>query len=684
MTEPSRAVFLSYASQDAEAARHIADALRAAGVEVWFDQSELRGGDVWDRLIRKQIHDCVLFVPIISSTTQGRLEGYFRREWKLAVDRTHDMAEAKPFLVPVVIDNTKDQEAEVPELFRAVQWTRLPEGETPQAFVDRVLRLLSPVQSQASAQARTSTPSTSRIVIPSKNPAHTSWRSKPAMLLIVAFAVIAVGYFLVDKLMLSKRVAEAGTASAPSVQSIAPALSTIPVKSIAVLPFVDMSEKKDQEYFADGMSEQILDLLAKIPTLKVIARTSSFQFKGKAEDVRVVAEKLGVATVLEGSVRKAGDRLRITAQLIRASDATHLWSEVYDRQVRDVFRTQDEIADAVVAALKVSLLGAPAPRPAPTSNSEAYNLYLQGLAFQRGYSGADSARAQQYFERALALDPKFAEAWAALASAYSDVFVFGAFDPSTPNTWGAIRERIATAANRAIALDPKSADAHVALANLSVIDFDYAGSEREVKTALELEPDDAAALNSSIFLSISRCRLDEAEQFARRLIARDPLSVDPYRGLATALWFKGHAAEAEGVYRQALAFQPNADSLHYRLSQVLLSEGRAQEALNEAAAENSTAWQLIGRIMALDALGRRAEANQLLQRLESNVNGWWYQVAQIYARRRNREQAFQWLEQARRFRDPGYMNYLKCDPWLRELRADPRYQKMLSELNPPP
>jgi hypothetical protein len=149
MTEPSKAVFLSYASQDGDAAPHIADALRSAGVEVWFDQSELQGSDVGDRQIRKHIHDCALFVPIISNTTQARLEGYFRREWKLAEDRTHDMAEGKPFLVPVVIDATKDQEAEVPESFRAVQWTRLPEGATPPAFAQRILRLLSPGQSLA-------------------------------------------------------------------------------------------------------------------------------------------------------------------------------------------------------------------------------------------------------------------------------------------------------------------------------------------------------------------------------------------------------------------------------------------------------------------------------------------------------------------------------------------------------
>ena len=188
-------------------------------------------------------------------------------------------------------------------------------------------------------------------------------------------------------------------ADSPTTATVATA-ATANDKSIAVLPFVDMSQARDQEYFADGMSEQILDLLAKIPGLKVIARTSSFQFKGKSEDVRTVAEKLGVATVLEGSVRKAGDRLRITAQLIRAADGSHLWSEVYDRQVSDVFRTQDEIADAVVSALKISLLGAPVARAAPTSNTEAYALYLQGLSYSQRYTQADSTRATQYFQGA--------------------------------------------------------------------------------------------------------------------------------------------------------------------------------------------------------------------------------------------------------------------------------------------
>src|SRR6202451_1898306 len=374
MTEPSKAVFLSYASQDAEAARHICDALRSAGVEVWFDQSELRGGDVWDRHIRKHIHDCALFVPIISSTTQARLEGYFRREWKLAVDRTHDMADAKPFLVPVVIDDTNDQEAEVPELFRAVQWTRLPEGKTPPAFVKRVAPLLSPGKPRASSNARSSCALKSAAAAPAKNSARGSWRYQPAVLLIAAVAILAGGYFAVDKFVLSKRAAEAGPASASAVQSIAPIQSMIPEKSIAVLPFVDMSEKKDQEYFSDGLSEELIDHLAHAADLKVISRTSSFKFKGKSEDIATIAQKLRVAHVLEGSVRKAGNTMRVTAQLIRADNGYHLWSRTYDRDIKDIFKVQDEIAAAVVAELKTQLLPAtPAAGERPVVNPDAHN-----------------------------------------------------------------------------------------------------------------------------------------------------------------------------------------------------------------------------------------------------------------------------------------------------------------------
>jgi hypothetical protein len=286
MTEPTKAVFLSYASQDAEAARRICDALRAGDIEVWFDQSDLRGGDAWDRQIRKQIQDCAIFIPVISATTQGRTEGYFRLEWKLAVERTHLMSERMAFLVPVVIDDTGDAEADVPERLRVVQWTRLPAGVTPPAFVTRISQLLSPSEPQAPAAPRPAIGSAPSFRPPTPS-AAASRRSKLIPLLIAAVALLGGGYFALDKFVLSKR-------SVASLRGVS-ASSVIPEKSIAVLPFVNMSSDKEQDYFSDGLTEEMIDLLGRVPDLRVPARTSSFYFKGKNETIANIAQQLKVA-----------------------------------------------------------------------------------------------------------------------------------------------------------------------------------------------------------------------------------------------------------------------------------------------------------------------------------------------------------------------------------------------------
>src|SRR5215472_2096925 len=244
---PAGAVFLSYASEDVATAERIATALRTAGIEVWFDKSELRGGDAWDRQIREQIQACALFLPIISANAHARVEGYFRFEWKLAVDRSHRMAPDQPFLVPVVIDDTRQSDTRIPDRFRELQWTRLPGGQVPQGFIERVQRLLSPTETDVSTVARPAGSSAPHSAKPPRVRAPASSRSQRAMLVAVAVVVFgSLAYFAIDKLWISKRSAGPERASLSTAQVASPAVAVID-KSIAVLPFVDLSEKHDQE-----------------------------------------------------------------------------------------------------------------------------------------------------------------------------------------------------------------------------------------------------------------------------------------------------------------------------------------------------------------------------------------------------------------------------------------------------
>lgn len=648
----ARVAFVSYASADRASADALTAYLEQRGLACWIAPRDVPAGAQYADAIVRAINEARALVLVLSKASIG--SSHVGKEVERASSKK------KP-----IIAVRLDQAALTPALeyfLSESQWVDVAADGREAAFAKLAGALThAPAPGPGvSAAATVAAPAAAR-----------GW-GRLALGAVAGLVVLAgVAWFLV-------RPGRPATPAAPSSTTVA-----MDDKSIAVLPFVDMSQSHDQEYFADGMSEQILDLLAKIPGLKVIARTSSFQFKGKAEDVRSVGEKLGVATVLEGSVRKAGDRLRITAQLIRASDGSHLWSEVYDRQVSDVFRMQDEIAGAVVAALKVSLLGAPAQRAAPTANTNAYALYLQGLSYSQRYTQADSTRATQYFKDAVALDPNFALAWAALAGEDGGVMVFGVDDGAGAG-YRELAQRITSAADRALALDPKLADAYVARANLVFMDHDVATAERQLKTALQLEPENVNALGLSVYLSIASGRLDDAERYARRQVARDPLSIDAYRGLGTVLWFKGRSADAEAVFRQVIAFRPDAESMRYRLAQVLVSDGRAQEALAQVTTEPSVRWRQAGQVMVLDALGRRAEADKVLAALELNVGGWQYQLAEIYAHRRDREGAFKWLQAASQTGDPGVFSYLKCDPMLAALRSDPRYRALLAQMNLPP
>jgi TolB-like protein len=352
-TSSPRAVFVSYASQDAEAAERLTLALQAVGIEVWLDRSELRGGDSWDQSIRQHILDCRLFLPIISANTEARSEGYFRREWKLAVDRTRDMSERLAFIVPVTIDETKEARADVPEIFRAVQWTRLPAGNATPAFVDRILGLLERDAIGANGQDLRGRVATSRPFATSD-----TRRWKTVAFLIVPIFLLAMVYFALNAVSTTRQLTVAGgTPSSSPITTGTEGTFNPPAHSIAVLPFVNVGGDKEQEYFSDGLTEELLNALVRINELQVAARTSSFSFKGKNADIATIAHKLNVGAILEGSVRRAGRTVRVTTELTNAATGFHLWSQTYDRQLSDVLRLQADIANAVADALKVKLLG---------------------------------------------------------------------------------------------------------------------------------------------------------------------------------------------------------------------------------------------------------------------------------------------------------------------------------------
>jgi TolB-like protein len=674
---PTGAVFLSYASQDAEAAQRICAALRSAGVEVWFDQSELRGGDVWDRQISKQIRECALFIAVISAHTDARSEGYFRREWRVAVDRTRDIADDEPFLLPVVIDGTPDATARVPDKFREVQWTRLLSGETSPAFVGRVSRLLS--QERHASRVASEPRRLSTLLAPGfKEPAWKAgafWRSKRVPWLIVAAVVIAVGYFWADTFVRSKRVAGGGGTSLLAARSVAQ--SKVPDKSIAVLPFVDLSEKKDQEYFSDGLSEELIDLLTKVPDLRVPARTSSFYFKGQHVTIADIAKALSVAHLLEGSVRKAGNTIRVTAQLVRADNGYHLWSETYDREVKDVFKVQDEIAGAVVSTLKLKL----APRQQATnshrpSNPEAYNQYLLGRKFYDRSNLDGYRRSVEAYRKAIELDPRYAAAYAELA--ISEFYV-----ANLSGDLAGKQQALATA-DKAVMLAPDEADGYAARGILRPdVSLDWTGAQADIERALAYDPGNSTVQRRYGVLLADLGRLQEAIAATKKATASDPLSSSAWSNLSYHLLLDHQFAAAHEAVRRALEIEPESVYALTNLGKLQLLQGEAAEALTTFRQIGDGGFRLSGIAMAEHILGYAKDSQQSLDALiAKDAQHGAYQAAEVYAWRGEKDKAFDWLERAYREHLGGVFQ-IKVDPLLASLRDDPRFVAMLRKMQLP-
>ncbi len=1081
----NKAIFLSYASQDAEAAKRICDALRAAGVEVWFDQSELVGGDAWDQKIRKQIKECALLIPIISANTQSRTEGYFRLEWRLADQRTHLMAKGRPFLLPVVIDDTRDADAHVPDSFTEVQWTRLRGGETPVALAERVRKLLSasetgggalrpdgseesgrkapPTAKQPSrrwlapviaggviallalvlarpwgkalitadpakpaalpltdaqklvAQARSvyeggdalnrenlyfaeefvkraqaldpteptawefgarlsyqmvwfsientekrrellvqqadralalapqSVPArlavinarlagnfnrksaaegfereiedlaarepgnwrvqnalatTYRILnqpekslasmrraleLSGGNPevaadlinlllrlhlypeaeevtavnlsAHASarlmvfdaffklrWRGDvaaakkstatfPAWLLqedrglfmawqigmwgreperaqraaqgaprdyVRGFAFYGpravltaqahemagnaeaaradwqivldrVERELVDEpeneaalywkawaLARLGQMAEARSIAARVQQlrqnslsafakstDLAPLLVTVgqtdaaladikarmgaiddslgltratleldpaydPIrpdprfqelvrlaqapekpktedrgqkaappaddKSVAVLAFANLSDDKANEYFSDGISEELLNVLTKVPGLKVTARTSSFYFKGKEVTVPEIARQLGVAYVVEGSVRKSGDKVRITAQLIKAADGFHVWSDTFTRELKDVFAVQDEIAGLIARNLSVTM-GVAAARPA-TVNAEAYPHLFQARFYSRQDNNEGWQRSVQECQAALALDPDFALAAAEMARSYIQLARFGGIKAEEGY-------RLARGpAEHALAVDPNLAEAHNAVGWVRrTADWDWAGADAAFRRAYELAPRNATMIGDYAIIRANQGYFAEARELAVRALELDPMNASARGHYALFLtWGEPRLDEATSQLQRAMALSPAAVEWHTYLSRILVMQGRLDEAAKVAELEPSERYRLVARGLVLAARSDRPGMERAIRELvEKYPDAMDYYIAEVYGYAGDNDRAFEWMERARQQRDTA-LCWILGTPAYKKISLDPRWPEFLKKL----
>jgi TolB-like protein/thioredoxin-like negative regulator of GroEL len=653
----SGAVFISYASADVAVADSVVASLESHGLQCWIAPRDVRAGALYAEAIVRAISDAKALILVLSANSVA--SAHVGKEVERASSKRRpvialriDEAPLSPALEYFLSEShwidarTGGMDAALAKLVAAI---REPERDAP-AIIPA-----------AAARASAGTASAS----PPRSPRF-------RILLVAGLAVVAValGALLAGKFWLTKRV----TAQRPT----SVATSAVNDKSIAVLPFTDMSENKDHEYFADGMAEEILDLLAKLPGLAVIGRTSSFQFKGKNEDLRTIGKQLNAAYVLEGSVRNSGDQVRITAQLINTRTGTHEWSDTYDRHIGDVLKLQDAIAAAVVRELQLTVDSGYLNSRATLKSAEAYDLMLRGrhAADRFDKEGLDEAVA--LFKQALDRDPTSVDAAAGLAYTYYNLGAYGFQAPAVAY------EQSRRAATNVLKLDPSSESAHWTLGSIHLLyDWNWAAADQDYQQVAALAPGTGDARNGKAWLALVLGRWDEGLSQITAALAQDPLNPVSYECLTWIQMGRAHLSEAEAAIRRALIIRPTYSWGHFMLGLVLLEKGNPEAALLEMQQEQQEVGQLSGLAMVYHALRRKADADATLARMlkEQAVDNA-FQIASVYAFRHQPEEAMRWLERAYAQRDFS-LYLIKGYLPLQTLAADPRFKAFLRKMNLP-
>lgn len=441
-------------------------------------------------------------------------------------------------------------------------------------------------------------------------------------------------------------------------------------KAVAVLPLANHTGDPNNEYFSDGLSEELISALAQIKELKVVGRTSSFHFKNKNESSKVIGAALGVGYLLEGSVRESGGHMRIAVSLVKALDGTNVWSQIYDRNLSDIFAVQAEIARSVAGVLKVALLGDSDKTPDAPSNQnvDAYTAYLQGRYYEKRYTATDLRKAIGYYEAAIQGDPHYALAYSALSKSW------WALGDITGEGVAEANRKARAAAERAVAEDPKSAEGHAALGQILVsVDRDAKGAEAEYRRAAELAPASVEPKIGLASLLANFGQIEEAVELLQQAVRLEPMSTNAHFDLARLLTSLGRYDDAVQSARKAIDLQPGGAGTWEMLARVEAKRGDGEAALKAAVQETDPDWRAYAMALAQQARGDRVAAEAALDALiAGHSDDMSFQIATVYAFRGDADKTFEWLDRAYQQQDPGVMA-INDNPFTRELRADPRF-----------
>ena len=652
--------FISYASADRDTANAVCTALEREGVRCWIAPRDVTPGELYAANIVHAIDTTGVVVLVLSEHTAA--SAHVLREIERASSKRHAVLTLRIDLAPLP--------EELEYFLNTSQWL-----DASATGVDRALPRLVNVVKSVLAKSTAAAPVNQAPLVATK----AGTQPNRVLLTLLVLIAAALAYVGVDWLWLSKlddpqRALVEATPASPS-ESL-PATPADSANAIAILPFMNMSSDKEQEYFSDGLTEELLNLLAKVPELRVAARTSSFYYKGKDVKLTDVARELQVAHLLEGSVRKSGNRVRITAQLIRASDGYHQWSETYDRTLEDVFAVQEEIAAAVVSQLKIRLLNAPSK--VREAKPEAYALYLQAMQLDRQGTGRFDQSIALY-KQALAIDPNYAPAWLELGKNYAGQVNLGL----RPIADGLEKSREMT--NKALAIDPEYGLAHAVLGWLALnYDLDLAAAAKHFERALALDPTDPRVLAIAHNLSWALGRRDSLRALVEYMLSRDPMAPGSYAALGNVYFIEGRMEDAIANYRTALKLSPEMIGLHEGIGDALLLKGNYEAALTEYKKEQIEPSRLAGLAQAHHKLGHASESDAALAELiEKHSSDWAFLIAVVYTYRGQNDRAFVWLEKAAANRDYT-LNTLQLNPWLKELHDDPRWLPFLRKLGRAP